>query len=95
MGIEDLPTSVWILILAAVLVFVVAAILFALLYRPGGGSTNQDFKKTHRRGSPGREQNCDNEGGERPNYMVSGLIILLFVSFALLFVFRCKGKKFV
>ena len=88
---DNLPTSVWILILAAVLVFVVAAILFALLYRPK--DREQDFRKTHHRENP----RCENGGSDedRPNYIVSGLIILLFAAFALFFVFRCKGKKFV
>lgn len=87
----NLPTGVWILILAVVLIFGVAAILFKLLYRDPVPGPVPLVPASHEK--PLRSYDAGEE--ERPNYLFSGLIILLFALFALMFVFRCKGKKFV
>jgi hypothetical protein len=84
-----METGIWILILAVILIFGVSAILYKLLYSPNLPAPVPlvpSSREKHMRGY---------EDEERPNYLISGLIILLFALFALMFVFRCKGKKFV
>lgn len=40
-----------------------------------------------------RENLRDLEPCERPNYLMTGLIILSFVLLFLIFIFQCKGLK--